>query len=68
MGGLDQGRDAALDRDITAQKIGRALEDPRDIRVEPADRVFGGEDRNVELLLEFDVVVVSCSVSGSSYR
>jgi hypothetical protein len=38
VGGLDQGRNAPLDRDVAAQKVGRALEDPRDIGIEPADR------------------------------
>ncbi len=57
VGGLDQCRDPALDGDVAAQKVGGAFEDPRDIGIEAADRVFGGEDRNVELLLELDVIV-----------
>ena len=54
---LDEGRDAALDRDVAAQEIGRPLGDPRDVGIEPADRVFGGEDWDIELLLQLDVVV-----------
>ena len=54
---LDQGGDAALDRDVAAQEIGRPLGDPRDVGIEPADRVFGGEDWDIELLLQLDVVV-----------
>src|SRR5581483_6905020 len=55
--GLDQGGNAALDRDIAAQHVGGALRDPRDVGVEPADRVFGGEDRDRQLLFQLDVVV-----------
>jgi hypothetical protein len=48
---LDQGGYPALDRDVAAQKVGGALGDPRDVRIEPANRVFGRQDRDVELLL-----------------
>src|SRR5207247_11025223 len=57
VGGLDEGRDPALDRDVAAQEVRRALEDPRRIAVEAADWEFGGENRDVELLLELDVIV-----------
>jgi hypothetical protein len=57
VGDLDQCRDAAFDRDVAAQKVGGALEDPRDIGIQAADRVFGRKDRDVELLFEFDVIV-----------
>ena len=57
MRGLDQGRNPAFDRDIAAQEVGGAFENPRSITIEAADREFGGEDRNIELLLELDVIV-----------
>ena len=57
VGGLDQCGNAAFDRDVAAQKVGGTFEDPRDIGIEAADRVFRGEDRDVELLLELDVIV-----------
>src|SRR5207237_2806959 len=39
------------------QEVGGAFGDPRDVGIEAADRVFGGKDRDVELLLQLDVVV-----------
>jgi hypothetical protein len=50
VGGLDQGGDPALDCDVAAQKVGGAFEDPRDVGIDAADRVFGDKDRDVELL------------------
>ena len=57
MRGLDQRRDPALDRDVPAQIVGGAGHEPGRIGGEAARRVLGGEDRDVELLLELDVVV-----------
>src|SRR5207253_4336430 len=49
MRGLDQGGDAALDRDVAAQEVGGALKNPGRVAVEPGLRVLGRHQRDVEL-------------------
>jgi hypothetical protein len=66
MRGLDQRRDPTLDRDVPAQIVGGAGHEPGRIGREAARRVLGGEDRDVELLLELDVVVEVIVGQGSS--
>ena len=55
--GLDQRGDAALDRHVAAQEVGRLLGDPGRVGREAAGRVLGRQDRDVELLLQLHVVV-----------
>ena len=57
MRGLDQGGDAALDRDVAAQEVGGALKNPGRVTVEPGLRVLGRHQRDVELLAQLDAVV-----------
>jgi hypothetical protein len=39
VGGLDQCRNPAFDRDVAAEKVGGAFEDPRDVGIEAAERM-----------------------------
>ena len=68
MGRLDQGGDPTLDCNVAAQKVGRALHDPRRIGIEARDRELGREDWDIELLLELDVVVDVLLGERSSYQ
>ena len=57
MSGLHQRGDAAFHRHVAAQIVRRLQHDPRRIAVVPGDRILGRHHRNVQLLLELDVVV-----------
>src|SRR5262249_31570097 len=46
---LDAVGQAALDRDVAAQRVGRLHQDPRRVAVKSAETVFGRHHRDVEL-------------------
>ena len=57
MRGLQHRREPAFVRDVAAQVVGGALGQPDRIGIEPARRILGRHDRNVQLLPQLHVVV-----------
>src|SRR5215472_17937821 len=55
--GLEHGGQPAFDGNVTAQRVGRTLGEPDGVGADVTGGIFGGENRDVELLLEFHIGV-----------